>query len=108
MDNQDLIQEIKKGIALFKNETWNDQDLAARMFQLISEAGFRVQLERYISRVLFMRKSQVKYWDGDKSILPKCKGQESGVDKHSITLLKRLGITNIEDFLKQYQQAEFF
>lgn len=108
MDDEDIRIEINKAIRLFKEETWTDQDLQARMLQLISEAGFRKHLERFISRVMLMRQSQLKYWDGDKGILGKAKGQEAGVDKVSRELLKRLGIINVEEFLKRYQQTELF
>lgn len=108
MDDRDIKDEIKKGIALLRDDTWTEDDLVSRMHQLITEAGFRAHLQRYLNRVMNMRKSQEKYWAGDKTILGKAKGQEGGVDKHSRELLRRLGITNIEEFLKLYQQSELF
>lgn len=108
MDAEDIKYEVKKAIDLFKDQTWNEKDVQARILQLITEAGFHEKLKNYIKNVMLMRISQEKYFAGDKTIIGKAKGQEATVDKHSRELLKRLGVHNIDDFLKSLQQRQMF
>lgn len=109
MDDQDIKDEINKAVDLFLDTTWTADNLKARMFQLINETGLRDALQRYINQVLQMRQSQIRFFEKkDKSIVGKAKMQEAVVDKKSRELLRKLGITNVEEFLKMYQQQEIF
>ena len=108
MTDQDFKEEIDRAVGLLQDNTWNVDDFKARMLQLVNDEGFRPAFERYIWNVQEMRRLQERYYKGDKGVIGKCRGQETKVDTYGVQHLKRMGITNLENFQKRYSQQSLF
>lgn len=98
--------EVLKAVGLLQDKTWTPEDFSARILQLINEEGLKPQFERFLWTVQEMRRLQKRYWNHDKSVLGKCKGMELKVDQHSVQYLKLMGIHNLEQFSKKYNQEQ--
>lgn len=92
MNNDDIISEVKKAIALFLDQTFNEDDLAARLKQIIDEnnaAGLlhKSRVEKLLFKVKTLNNLQRQYWGGDKSLLGTCKTHEKELNEFANRLL---------------------
>jgi hypothetical protein len=105
MTESEILAEVKKGIDLFLDKTYEMQDLYGHLLQIIKDnsktgENHKEQLERLIFRVEQLRESQRLYWAGHKSKLGECKAQESELDKKLMYLQTHAPYT-IERFKKE-------
>lgn len=111
MNDQEVIEEIKKAVAFLTDGTFNADDLAARLKQIIDEnnaAGLlhKTRLEKLLFRVKHLMDQQKQYWGGDKSLLASCKTEERELSEFVNRILAQ-GYS-IEAYGKKQEQRNLF
>lgn len=86
MNDSGVTEQIKKAAAMFVDGTYNADDLAARLNQIIEEnnaAGMlhKSRLEKLIFKVKHLSFLQTQYWGGDKTLLGSCKTEEKALSE---------------------------
>lgn len=111
MNNQEVIEQIKKAAALFEDQTYNIDDLAARLIQIVDEnnaAGIlhKSRLEKLLYKVKHLLNMQRQYWGGDKTLLGSCKTEEKALNEFVNRMLAQ-GYS-IEEYNTRIEQKNLF
>lgn len=111
MNDPDVIEQIKKATAMFEDHTYNSDDLAARLMQIVDEnntAGLlhKSRLEKLLFKVKHLTHLQRQYWGGDKTLLGTCKTEEKALTEFVNRMLAQ-GY-NIEGLGNKVEQKPLF
>lgn len=92
MNDSEILAGVKKAIDNYLDKTYEISDLYSHMLTIVKENSLpalehKKQLERLIFKVDELRENQRLYWNGHKSKLGVCKGQETELDKKIAYLL---------------------
>lgn len=109
MTDNEIQAEVKKGVDLWLEKTYTDNDLQAHMISTVkdslsTELLHKKQLERLIHKIDELRENQRSYHGGNKLRLPTCKKLEGEMDK-LINYLLTTGY-NIDRFKNNVSQAK--
>lgn len=96
---------------MFEDHTYNSDDLAARLMQIIEEnntAGIlhKSRLEKLLFKIRHLLHLQRQYWGGDKTLLGACKTEEKALSEFVSRLLAQ-GY-NIEGLGAKPEQKNLF
>jgi hypothetical protein len=111
MNEQEVTIEIKKAAAMFIDGTYNADDLAARLMQIVHENNsdgvlHKKRLENLLYKVKTLLNDQYQYYHGDKTKLGICKSEEAALTLLVNNLLNQ-GYS-IDAFGKKIDQQNLF
>lgn len=111
MNEDDVLIDVKKAVALYEDKTFTADDLAARLKQIIFEnnvAGLlhKSRLEKLLFKTRHLLDKQFRYYKGDKSLLGTCKTLEKELTEFVNRMLAQ-GY-NIEGMGQKNEQQHLF